>query len=158
MWARALDQEAVPTTTLGNLLQPRPWCLVVPTNYNPSPLAPSGSDCVVPMAAVSTRTAAHHDTCSARSACSAITRRHAVGRAIVETLTACQVYSMNGRTSPAGSSQFPEPLPRTRDTECGHPMSQSLFHPAEHARVPLCSRPRVNPYIDEAVAAYVKRF
>ena len=30
-----VDAEAVPTTTLANLLQPRPWCLVVLTNYKP---------------------------------------------------------------------------------------------------------------------------
>jgi hypothetical protein len=76
--------EAVPTTTLGLLLQPRPWGLVMSTNKIDSPW-PHVSNCTK---LTLTRDAANYPTCSA------ITRRHAVGRDLVETLTLRQVRTL----------------------------------------------------------------
>jgi hypothetical protein len=73
--------EAVPTTTLAVLLQPRPWGLVISTNSIDSPW-PYVSNCTK---LTLTRAAANYPTCSA------ITRRHVVGRDLVETLTLRQV-------------------------------------------------------------------
>ena len=73
--------EAVPTTTLGLLLQPRPWGLDISANNVDFPW-PYVSNCTTLHARAE---AANYPTCSD------ITRRHVVGRDSVETLTLRQV-------------------------------------------------------------------
>ena len=118
-----------PSSTLGNLLHARAPGVSFGSLYGRiiiPQLGLCGSDCVDPRWLLQMGREQLHTT----MACSAITRRHAVGRAMVETLTERQVYLVQYELT-----QFPSHLLRTRKKHHGRgdPTSKSVFHPADNS-------------------------